>query len=126
MQVQEIANGNNNLVKLLTAHKARLKSPIRLGLALASNIDLNPKSLTQLTPSNPSTGLTPLTPANLSNALTHLTRSNPAKQIRLRIRTYGQIGSHTYRPMIQIHFGCFQVKDSNLMYILVPSILPHL
>ena len=74
------------IVKLLTAPTARLKSPVRLGIAPPSKTG----SLTQLTPSNPNSNPTRMTPTNLRKTLTHLTQSDPAKRIRSLIRTYGQ------------------------------------
>ena len=70
-------------VILSIAPKARLKSPLQLGITPPSKTG----SLTQMTPSNPSSNLTP---ANLRKALTHLTSSDLAKHIRSLIRTYRQ------------------------------------
>ena len=77
-------------VKLLTAPPARLKSPVRLGIAPPSKTG----SLTQLTPSNPNSSPTRMTPTNLRKTLTHLTQSDPANRIRSLIRTYGQTSFH--------------------------------
>ena len=74
------------IVKLLTAPTERLKSPVRLGLALPTKTC----SLTQMTPSNPNSSSTCMTPTNLCKTLTHLTKSDPAKRIWSLIRAYGQ------------------------------------
>ena len=84
--VENQASKLNTAVKLLTAPTARLKSPVRLGLAPPSKTG----SLTQMTPSNPNSNLTCTAPTNLRKTLTHLTKSDPAKQIQSLIRTYGQ------------------------------------
>ena len=73
-------------VKLLTAPTARLKSPVRIGIAPPSKTS----SLTQLTPSNPNSSSTCMTPTNLRKTLTHLTQSDPANRNRSLIWTYGQ------------------------------------
>ena len=83
--VENQASKLNTAVKLLTAPTARLKSPVRLGLAPPSKTG----SLTQMTP-NPNSNPTRAIPASLHKTLTHLTKSDPANQTWLLIWPYGQ------------------------------------